>query len=259
VLGREHALSGLAAGAAAGEWVLHLSPGGTAVLAGLAAAMATLPDLDQCESSATRSLGWLSEAFAWVVGKVSGGHRHATHSVIGVAAFTVWAWAAYHWHASGWGRAALGLLLALAFAAGLRALHLGGHLTDTAAVIGGVAIALGGWGERQVVLATGLGCAVHIAGDMLTTRGCPIAWPVTMWHAGLPEPLAFDAGAWQETWVVLPVLLIAVGWLGAADAPVHPAWTGRVHLVAAGVLAVALAGLIGTPHIARRRREQRRW
>jgi membrane-bound metal-dependent hydrolase YbcI (DUF457 family) len=212
--GREHALSGVALGAAAGELVLHLPPGGVGILAGLTGAMATLPDLDQCESSAARCLGFLSAGFAWVVEHISGGHRHATHSLLGIAVFTSWAWAGYYWHHDSAGKVALGLLIALALAAGVRALDLGGHLADTAALGGGAAIAWAGWGMRQVVAATALGCAVHIAGDMLTTRGCPLAWPLTRWHVGLPRPLSFGTGSWRETWVVLPVLVLAIVWLG---------------------------------------------
>jgi membrane-bound metal-dependent hydrolase YbcI (DUF457 family) len=214
MLGREHALSGVAAGAAAGELILHLPPGGVAALAGLTGAFATLPDLDQCESSAARCLGLLSEAFAWAVEHLSGGHRHATHSVLGVAAFSAWAWAGYHWRHDLPGRGALGLLLALAIAAGLRALRLGGHPGDLAAVGAASAIAAGGADLQQVTLACALGCAVHIAGDMLTVRGCPLAWPLTMRHFGLPRPLSFTTGTWRETWVVLPGLIVMLGWLG---------------------------------------------
>jgi len=256
MLGREHVLSGLAAGAAAGEWFLHLGPAGTAVLGGLTAAMATLPDLDQCESSAARSLGWLSEAFAWVVEHLSGGHRHATHSVFGVAAFGCWACAGYLFRHDPGGKLALALLLAVAIAAGARALHLGGHWADAAALAGGAVLALTGAGERQVVLATVLGCAVHIAGDMLTVEGCPLAWPLSLYHVRIPEPLAFETGSRRELWGVLPGLLVVSGWLAASEIGVHPAWTGRAHLLAAVVLGMAIGGLTSAPHLARRYRER---
>jgi len=210
MLGREHALSGMAAGAAAGELALHLPPGGVAGLAGLTGAFATLPDLDQCESSAARSLGLLSEGFAWVVEHISGGHRHATHSLIGIAAFGAWAWAGHHWEHALAGEAALALLLALALAAGLRAVRLSGHLADLAAAAAAVASVAGGRDLQHVTAACVLGCAVHIAGDMLTVRGCPLAWPLTMRHAGLPRPLSFVTGTWRETWVVAPVLVAAI-------------------------------------------------
>jgi hypothetical protein len=99
-----------------------------------------------------------------------------------IAVFTGWAWAGYHWHRDPGGKAAVALLMAVALAAGLRALHLGGHLADTAAMAGGIAIGVSRRGMHEVVLATALGCAIHVVGDMLTTEGCPLLWPVTMYH-----------------------------------------------------------------------------
>jgi len=141
VKGYTHALSGLAAGAAAGEYVKHLPVASTATLAVLAAGFATVPDLDQCHSTAARSLGFLSHGFAWVVQKVSGGHRHGSHSALGVAVFTVLAWAACHYRATVPGRAGLAFTVALAAASALRALHLGGHHADVAGVAAGGVVA----------------------------------------------------------------------------------------------------------------------
>ncbi len=78
MLGHSHALSGLVTGTAAGL-LLHMPVEGTGALAALTASWATVPDLDTCGSCAARSLGFLSEAFAWTVGKVARGHRHGTH------------------------------------------------------------------------------------------------------------------------------------------------------------------------------------
>ncbi len=192
----------------------HLPPGGVAVLAGLTGAFATLPDLDQCESSAARCLGFLSEGFAWVVEHISGGHRRATHSAAGIAAFTAWAWAGYAWRGGLIGRGALTLLLALALAAGLRAVRLRGHVAELAATGAAITVAAGGWDLRQITIACCLGCFVHLAGDMLTVRGCPLTWPLSERHFGLPEPLSFATGTWRETWVVLPALVVALVWLG---------------------------------------------
>ena len=61
-------------------------------LAGFTAGMALLPDLDKCGSSPARCLGFLSEAVAWIIGRLTGGHRHATHSFLGIAVFTALAW-----------------------------------------------------------------------------------------------------------------------------------------------------------------------
>ena len=61
MMGREHDLSGLAAGLTVGEFVMHLPLPATLVLAWYTGSFATWNDLDQCGSCAARSLGFLSE------------------------------------------------------------------------------------------------------------------------------------------------------------------------------------------------------
>ena len=44
-----------------------------------------------------------------------------------------------------------------------------------------------------------VGTATHLAGDMLTNEGIPIAWPLSRRHVRLlPEPLAFTTGTRPE-------------------------------------------------------------
>lgn len=212
--GRTHVLSGLAAGAAASTLVLHLPLPQAAFCTALTAGFATLPDLDQCGSSAGRSLGFVSHTFAWVVEHVSGGHRHGTHSVPGVAVFTALAWAACHYRATWAGLAGLLVLLALGIAAGLRALGVLRHLDDVAAVGAALAVVGTRYGLALVPLACGLGCAVHLVGDACTDEGVPLLWPLTTSRVRLlPEPLAFTTGTMPERWIVRPVLVVALGWL----------------------------------------------
>ena len=213
-LGHTHALSGLVTGTAAGEFVLHLPPSGTAPLAALCAGFACLPDLDTRHSCAARSLGFMSEAFAWSVAKISGGHRHGTHSALGVAVFTTLAWLACHYRTDTAGRLTLGAFLALAIAAGLRALRLGGHAADLLAIGAAAGIAWYGWGLALIPLACGLGCATHLAGDALTDEGIPLLWPLSLKHYKLwPEPLSFTTGSRPERWIIAPALLLALGLL----------------------------------------------
>src|ERR1700749_1092108 len=98
MLGHSPALSGAGAGLGTGI-ALHLPVPQTGALAGFTAGMALLPDLDKCGSSPARCLGFLSEAVGWPVGKLSGGHRHATHSFVGIAAFPGLAGAPCHFRA----------------------------------------------------------------------------------------------------------------------------------------------------------------
>jgi len=219
--GYSHALSGAVTGAAVGELILHLPLTGTLTLSAFTAGWATWNDLDQTGSCAARSLGFASELVARVIRKLSGGHRHLTHSVLGVAIFTALAWAACHYRHSVPGEIALGVFLLLGIAAGLGALRLGGHRADAIALAAAGVIVWTGWGLALVPLATGLGMGTHVCGDMLTVQGCPLLDPLTSRHFGLPRPVGFTTGTWRETRVVVPVLFAAL--FGLAVWAVDPA------------------------------------
>jgi membrane-bound metal-dependent hydrolase YbcI (DUF457 family) len=220
MLGHSHALSGGVTGLGTGI-LMHLNVPQTAALAGFTAGMALLPDLDKCGSSPARSLGFLSEAIAWTIGKISGGHRHATHSILGIAIFTGLAWVSVHFLRDWEGKAGLALLMTLSVSAGLEALHLvRGHLADVIGI--GVAAweVWYGYGLRLIPLAVLVGCSTHIVGDMLTESGCMLGFPLLKhrFHL-LPRPLAFTTGTRPELFFVDPLLtaslVVLAGW--AAD------------------------------------------
>jgi membrane-bound metal-dependent hydrolase YbcI (DUF457 family) len=220
MLGHSHALSGGVTGLATGIF-LHMSVPATAALAGFTAGMALLPDMDKCGSSPARSLGFVSEAVAWTIGKLSGGHRHLTHSILGVAIFTALAWVSCQFRADWAGKAGLALLMTLTVSGGLEALRLArSHAADVI----GIGVAAGaiwyGYGLRLIPLAVLVGCCTHIIGDMLTDSGCMLGYPALRrrFHL-LPEPLAFTTGTRPELLFVDPLLtgalVILAGW--AAD------------------------------------------
>ena len=220
MLGHSHALSGAVAGLGAGI-LMRMSVPQTGALAGLTAGMALLPDLDKCGSSPARSLGFVSEAVAWIFGKASGGHRHATHSILGVVIFTGAASIACHYRYEWAGKAGLALLMTLSVSAALEALRVArSHLADLI----GIAVAAWevwfGYGLWLIPLAVLIGCGTHIAGDMLTDSGCMLGFPLSRrrYHL-LPEPLAFTTGSLPEIVIVDPLLtaalLVLAGW--AAD------------------------------------------
>ena len=220
MLGHSHALSGGVTGLATGI-LLHMSAPATAALAGFTAGMALLPDMDKCGSSPARSLGFLSEAVAWTIAKLSGGHRHLTHSVLGVAIFTGLAWVACYYRADIAGKAGLALLMTLTVSGGLEALRLArSHVADLIGIGVAAAEIWYGYGLRLIPLAVLVGCCTHIIGDMLTDSGCMLAYPLSRhrFHL-LPEPLAFTTGTRPELLLVDPLLTAAVvvlaGW--AAD------------------------------------------
>jgi membrane-bound metal-dependent hydrolase YbcI (DUF457 family) len=210
--GHTHALSGAVAGLAAGSLILHEPAAPLALFAGLVTAYALAPDLDSCGSTEARSLGFVTEAFAWVVRLVSRGHRHGTHSAMGVAAFAGAAWLACLFRHDWPGRVALFLILAAGFAAALDALRIGGHAGNIAALAGAAAMCWTGYGLALVPVAAALGAGTHVAGDMLTVTGCPLAWPATMREFHLtPRPVRFTTGKLAEHVIVTPLLLAALG------------------------------------------------
>ena len=213
-LGHTHAASGACAGLLAGI-LLGRSIPADAALAGFTAGFATFPDLDVCGSGPARVLGPVSESLAWVIGKLSGGHRHLTHSIAGVGIFTGLAILAAHFRSDIGGRAGLMLLLTVGFSAGLWGLRIAqGARGDFLALAGTAAVTWLGVGLVLVPLAVAIGCAVHITGDLCTDSGCRLAYPFSdrRFHL-LPEPLAFTTGTKPELWLVDPALMVLLGLL----------------------------------------------
>jgi membrane-bound metal-dependent hydrolase YbcI (DUF457 family) len=232
MLGHSHALSGAVAGLAVGSLVLHEPAAPLALFAGLVTAYALAPDLDACHATEARSLGFVTEGLAWCVEKISGGHRHGTHSALGVGAFAGAAWLACLYRHDWPGRIALLVILAAGFAAAMDALRIGGHAGNLLALAGAAAMCWTGYGLALVPLAAALGAGIHIAGDMLTLTGCPLAWPLTMREFHLtPRPLRFTTGKTAEHVIVTPLLLLALALVAWHDASVLvPA--AHVHLAA---------------------------
>ena len=104
MMGYSHAVTGAAgwlaitstSGAALGVY----DPGSTAVvLAGsvLCAGAAMAPDADHGQASIAHSLPPVTKWMAQGIGVVSGGHRHGTHSFIGVAVFALFTYLMSFW------------------------------------------------------------------------------------------------------------------------------------------------------------------
>ena len=220
MLGRTHAMSGLVAGLAAGSLAAHEPAGPLLLLSGLTAAYALAPDMDACGSTGARSFGFVTAGLAWCVRAVSGGHRHGTHSVLGVAAFTAVAWLACLSRGTWPGRAVLFVILAVGLAAAADALRRGAAHAENVLALGAAAVMCWtGYGLALVPAAAALGTTVHVAGDMLTRSGCPLAWPATMreFHL-LPAPLRFTTGKLAEHVIVTPLLFAALVLLAWHDA-----------------------------------------
>ncbi|MCC2315004.1 metal-dependent hydrolase [Cellulomonas xiejunii] len=244
--GAHHALCGAAAWVAVAStapytlgWYPVSSLGivtGALVCAGAALA----PDADHHDATIAHSLPPVSEWVCDLVGRLAGGHRNGTHSVLGIAVLTGIAWAAgtVTMHSDVLGDLAVGAgtmsLLLVAFAA--RALRLARRRLDAWAL----ALALAGfitvaapteWDWLPV--AVGLGATVHVAGDMLTGGGVPLLWPWEprpprwwrrapvlndLWSTGgnFAFPVLGTTGSWRERLLVAPLTAYAAYGMGAA-------------------------------------------
>ena len=236
MLGHDHALSGALAFAAVAPM---LPVGGTqlAVAAALTAGAGILHDLDEPGSTIARTFGFLTGTFAWIVHRLSGGHRKGTHSLLGVALITAAALWAGSWQLGAaataqhpvlwWHLVPAGLILALLFSAGFRALYIGGHHGDLFGIAVAALVIWKGWDLVEVtswpvpVLAVcvTLGMLAHLAGDMLTHAGCPLLYPVSRYEFGLlPEPVRITTNKLAERWVISPLLLIGLAYFVWRDA-----------------------------------------
>ena len=225
MLGRTHATTGaLAVTAATATHLFGFSPAPGAELLDvlLFAGAALLPDLDCDHSQASlelrEELGFLSLAFLKLIELLSGGHRHGTHSIVGIGVFTAFdvagSRAAAHLPGA-WGHHApqvlLGFYIALMIGAALRALRLSSHAHDFAGIAAAAAIVLTGYDLSILPWAIAIGATVHVLGDMITEGECPIFWPFTKRHFGLP---LFRVGGLAEGFILVLATLGTLALLG---------------------------------------------
>lgn len=217
------------------------------------AGAALLPDADHRGATLARSLPPLSTLFAAVVGRVSGGHRQGTHSVLGILAAAL----------LGYVLGLLSLEIELATGQGQSTtLHLGaGALTLLLAALAFKALQFLPDGARRapwivaapfavfsllvfppgahwLALLVGLGCLVHVLGDFLTTEGVNWLWPARAKPPRTLRAVPFSRSVWRENgFTSLPVLG------GVSSLRAHLAG-GLFAAVAMFGLLTALAGLL---------------
>ncbi|WP_033322771.1 metal-dependent hydrolase [Actinomadura atramentaria] len=217
-MGKTHALSGALAWLAAaplltnedllGKYAVDLSAKQLLAGAVVCAGAGLLPDIDHHNGRIANTYGPITKVFCKWVGKISGGHRHATHSILfaalmGVAMHLLAVHFVYGWWAA--------LFVIVGF--GLRGIGLDfeGKEPQSAiadCVLAGVAVYLmHGLDMSFAGYAVTLGCLAHVAGDCLTPKGCPVLWPIP-WRIDVPLVPKTDGKV--ERWVVAPVLLLGV-------------------------------------------------
>jgi membrane-bound metal-dependent hydrolase YbcI (DUF457 family) len=259
MMGPSHALSGAAAWLA-GSWALdHFagygqSPLAVAVGTAVCAGGALLPDLDlsgkvtrnQGGATVARTFGVFSLFAAEVIEKISlgvymatklsrdprrdNGHRTFTHT-LPFAALVGWGTTALAAHYGKW--AVVGIVFVMAGLA-LRGLfdewaERAGWLIVTicAGVIAFITASKlpGDRGYPLLGFAVGVGCFVHLLGDMITKNGVPILWPIPlgrrMWRmVGVPNGIAVRVGGPGEVFVLRTIFtVIALVAIGALIAP----------------------------------------
>ncbi|GAB2466067.1 metal-dependent hydrolase [Xylanimonas ulmi] len=277
-MGGHHAASGAAAWVAvtattpiAFGWY-PVSDIGVITGALVCAGAALLPDADHHAGTIARSLPPVSQGVARAIAAVSGGHRGGTHSLLGVAAFTAIAWAVGHLtlrtEAFGDVLVGPGIVAVLLIAFALRALRLTGEGRWWAWLASGSLAALvAAYAPEEwfwLPFCVGLGCLVHLIGDLLTTRGVPLLWPIRfrsprwvrrhralpfddVWRAGgnIALPLLGDAGSWREWLVMTPVSVYAVLGVGWATLDLAGVDTASAWDAAASWVTTTAGGLLG--------------
>ncbi|MGZ4436945.1 MAG: metal-dependent hydrolase [Nocardioides sp.] len=230
MLGHSHAMSGLTVGAATIPLAPLHTPASQVAWVVAVGGFAMLPDLDTGGVTSRRgfprmhgstiALMWgpVTCLLAGLVAKVAGGHRNGTHSVLGLLVTSVLASAAAAFQPSRL------VLLALAIGLALEALAFAipGKLEELWPVnlvasfagawwlLGPGGAAAGHGYPSWMTLAVLVGAATHVAGDMLTKEGVPLAWPVSDARQGLG---LFHTGAGVEVYLLAPAFCAAAVWV----------------------------------------------
>jgi membrane-bound metal-dependent hydrolase YbcI (DUF457 family) len=189
----------------------HLKPADILLGTVLCAGAALLPDLDHHDGTIANFLGPVSKLLCRFVAWASGGHRHATHSVLFVALMGFGSWAGVSYLGRGFTMGLSFFLLALAIKA-LR-LHPPGEGVESWLTIVGLAalgtFAMDKWlpdAPGWLPYAVALGTLAHLLGDCLTKKGAPLLWP----HKQRYEIVLIKrSGNDMETKVLVPIMSVA--------------------------------------------------
>ncbi|HAY42359.1 MAG TPA: hydrolase [Micrococcaceae bacterium] len=224
MMGGHHAMSGAAAWLAIttpvavgsmnlGFGVLHMGRWETLAGAIVCAGAALLPDADHHKATIARSLPPISNIVTRVIGKVAGGHRNGTHSILGILFFIFIAWLADSWSMEVdqlgvvYPGAALFAILLISFAV-KSVKFMPPLLCWVIALAAGAFVGMNAPDERAwFPLAVTVGVIVHIVGDMLTIGGCNLLWPIKIGAPRWFRKLPVVGDCWKANGrVALPIL-----------------------------------------------------
>lgn len=214
MMGKAHVLTGVLA---AVVWAQQISATWADLAVGAIAVTGAslVPDIDCGSSTVSNTFGPVSRALSWMTRKATGGHRRGTHSIGGTAILALVVQTALDHRGTWWSIAVLTVVLSLCMAGPLRLLRIRGWVDDVAPVP--IACAAAWWEAvplRLVPAALVIGVSVHVLGDMITKRGCPVLWPLSRKSYRLAR---LKAGGPTERWVLTPVFWVSI--------PVAACWT----------------------------------
>jgi membrane-bound metal-dependent hydrolase YbcI (DUF457 family) len=222
------------------------------LIGGLATAgTALVCDWDHRSSTVAQSLPPLSNAIARGIENASGGHRQGTHSILGAGVFVLLAALASRFQLeTPWGLLSVGagLLCMCLINIAAKALKLfpqSGFLTNWAFALAMAGLVTVYAPEQWTWLPVSMliGVVVHIVGDLITTGGVPLLWPLVVrppkalrrvpllryvWrpNGALSLPLLGRAGSKREWLVLIPVSAYAmVGMTAAGWSIAQSQWT----------------------------------
>ena len=222
MMGRDHAALGALVALGAGR-LAGLSAPELLCVAGTVAGAALLPDLDEPGSSVAHMMEPVSGAVAAITKRIAGGHRKATHSLIGLGVVTGLTVFLAHVSLTSGVPASI-VMVGIAYAIAARALFpVGlrpGHL---AALVIGAAGAYATWryvGLGWAPWAIAGGVAMHFVGDILTKGGVPLFWPNT-YHVEWPVLGHTDSGRERVVGIVMIAAVVGLAWLPVATLAPH--------------------------------------
>lgn len=207
MMGRTHALTGVAAGIGVTYCATYSVPAaviGTVFCAGAA----LVPDIDHKDSTITKTFGPLTRILSYVVRKISGGHRVGTHSFMGIAILGALAQYGVQYRHELPAQIIICTIMTLGFSGVIRLLRIPGWFDDLAPIP--VVIGIVCFTEVSLAIippALMLGCAIHVAGDVVTKSGCPLLWPFSLKRTKLA---LFKTDGTMERYVVVPVVIAGI-------------------------------------------------
>ncbi|GAA0912465.1 hypothetical protein GCM10009560_03210 [Nonomuraea longicatena] len=176
------------------------------------AGAAMLPDLDHPSATIAQTFGPVTWGLSKAVNWLAGGHRGMTHSL----AFALAAGIGVHLLADAY-PIARDIVVVLLVGLALRAIGIGipGKKLGSAMVNIGLTAGLFvvfqsmGVGYAWLGLAVGVGSFVHVLGDCMTEKGCPVLWPLRARFL-LPWKMGIKTGQKFEQKILAPVLSVAI-------------------------------------------------